>query len=115
MPLPQVVATEPSQTLHVKPAFMARGDRSYVLTGGLGGFGLALAAWLCQHGARHIVLSSKRCAPNTGSKQADPGIAEPARCGHIVLSSKRCASVRPISLCVISKDAVLGSMHVLGS
>lgn len=65
MPLLQVVATEPSQTLHVKPAFMARGDRSYVLTGGLGGFGLALAAWLCQHGARHIVLSSKRCAPKS--------------------------------------------------
>ena len=54
---------EPSETLRVKPIFVARGDRSYLLTGGLGGFGLALAVWLSQRGARHIVLSSKRCAP----------------------------------------------------
>ena len=52
---------EPSKTLRVKPIFVARGDRSYLLTGGLGGFGLALAVWLSQRGARHITLSSKRC------------------------------------------------------
>jgi len=58
----QVVAAEPSETLRVKPVYVARGDRTYVLTGGLGGFGLALAVWLSQRGARHFVLSSKRCA-----------------------------------------------------
>ena len=57
----QAAATEPCGTLRVKPVFAARGDRSYLLTGGLGGFGLALAAWLSQRGARHITLSSKRC------------------------------------------------------
>lgn len=48
--------------LRMEPVFVARGDRSYLLTGGLGGFGLALAVWLSQRGARHIILSSKRCA-----------------------------------------------------
>ena len=55
-------STEPSETLRVTPVFAARGDRSYLLSGGLGGFGLALAVWLSQRGARHIILSSKRCA-----------------------------------------------------
>ena len=47
--------------LHVRGQFWARKDRSYVITGGLGGFGLALAVWLARRGAGHIVLSSKRC------------------------------------------------------
>ena len=46
--------------LHVRGQFWARKDRSYVITGGLGGFGLALAVWLARRGAGHIVLSSKR-------------------------------------------------------
>lgn len=46
----------------VKAVFTARRDRSYIITGGLGGFGLALAAWLAAKGAGHLVLTSKRCA-----------------------------------------------------
>lgn len=37
-----------------------RPDRSYLVTGGLGGLGLALAAWLAQRGARCLVLTSRR-------------------------------------------------------
>ncbi len=47
--------------LRVKAVFFARRGCSYVITGGLGGFGLALAAWLVTKGAGHIVLTSKRC------------------------------------------------------
>jgi acyl transferase domain-containing protein/acyl carrier protein len=36
------------------------GAATYVITGGLGGFGLAIARWLCDHGARHLVLMSRR-------------------------------------------------------
>lgn len=32
------------------------GDKTYIITGGLGGLGCALAVWLASHGARHIVL-----------------------------------------------------------
>jgi fatty acid synthase len=46
----------------IKERWVARDDRSYLITGGLGGFGLALAVWLVERGARKIVLSSKRCA-----------------------------------------------------
>ena len=37
-----------------------RPDRTYILTGGLGGFGLALAKWLATKGAKHLLLTSKR-------------------------------------------------------
>lgn len=34
-------------------------DASYLVTGGLGGFGLKTAEWLAAHGARHLVLISR--------------------------------------------------------
>ncbi|RJS17014.1 polyketide synthase [Corallococcus sp. H22C18031201] len=37
-------------------AFRPRADRSYVVTGGLGGIGLRLAQWLVSQGARHLSL-----------------------------------------------------------
>lgn len=33
--------------------------KSYIITGGLGGFGLELADWLIQRGVKHLVLSSR--------------------------------------------------------
>ncbi len=37
-----------------------RGDRQYVVTGGLAGFGLQAAKWLAGQGARHLALLSRR-------------------------------------------------------
>lgn len=37
-----------------------RADGSYLITGGLGGFGLAMARWLVDHGARQLVLMGRR-------------------------------------------------------
>lgn len=37
-----------------------RADGSYLVTGGLGGLGLALARWLVEQGARHLVLVGRR-------------------------------------------------------
>ena len=34
-------------------------DSTYLITGGLGGFGLAVAEWMVQNGARHLVLMSR--------------------------------------------------------
>lgn len=41
---------------------VARGDRTYLVTGGLSGFGLAAARWLEDQGARHLALVSRRGA-----------------------------------------------------
>ena len=59
LPAPAEPITSPP--VQAKTVFAARPDRSYLLIGGLGGLGLALATWLAQRGAKHLVLSSKRC------------------------------------------------------
>jgi hypothetical protein len=50
-----------------------RADASYLVTGGLGGLGLRVAAWLHQRGAGHIVLVSRRGLPPEQSWD-DPGL-----------------------------------------
>ncbi len=39
---------------------LLRAHGTYLVTGGLGGFGLAVAGWLCRQGARHLVLMGRR-------------------------------------------------------
>ena len=53
---------ERAATAEAHAIFVAEKGRSYLLVGGLGGVGLTLAIWLAQHGADHIVLSSRRRA-----------------------------------------------------
>lgn len=37
---------------------------AYIVVGGFGGLGLTMAEWLAEHGARHIVLTSRSGAPS---------------------------------------------------
>jgi acyl transferase domain-containing protein/aryl carrier-like protein len=52
-----------------------RADASYLITGGLGGFGLAVARWLAERGAGAIVLVGRRgaCLPETRQKVLELG------------------------------------------
>ena len=45
--------------LEARPRYSCDPHKSYIITGGLGGFGLELASWLVQRGARHLVLTSR--------------------------------------------------------
>ena len=47
-------------------------EGTYLITGGLGGFGLALAGWLAQHGARKLVLVG-RSAGSAAARQVVEG------------------------------------------
>lgn len=47
-----------------------RKDGTYVITGGLGGFGLATAHWLVQHGARHLLLLGRRGASTPAAQES---------------------------------------------
>ena len=48
-------------------------DASYLVTGGLGGFGLKTAQWLADRGARHLILVGRSGAT---SDEAKSGVAE---------------------------------------
>lgn len=45
-------------------------DATYMVTGGFGGFGLEVAAWLVRQGARHLVLIGRRGASTTEVREA---------------------------------------------
>jgi acyl transferase domain-containing protein len=63
-----------------------RGDRSYLVTGGLGALGLHTAAYLAQLGAGDIVLTSRRAA-DTEAENAIAAITERFHCRVHVFSA----------------------------
>ena len=62
-----VEAPQPTAgTIVTKREFTARADATHIIVGGTGGFGLELARWLADRGARHILLTSR-----TGKAKGD--------------------------------------------
>ena len=57
----------PAEALAGEPR--VRGDRSYLVTGGLGGIGLQVAGWLAERGAGGIVLNGRR-TPDGPAREA---------------------------------------------
>jgi NADPH:quinone reductase-like Zn-dependent oxidoreductase/acyl carrier protein len=51
-------------------AFAVRSDATYLVTGGLSGFGLATAEWLAARGARSLALLGRRGAETPGAAEA---------------------------------------------
>ena len=60
------------------PAWAPSGEGTWLVTGGLGGFGLASAKWLAAQGVRHLALVSRRGAT---TEEAREGLAELQRAG----------------------------------
>ncbi len=52
-----------------------RPDKAYLVTGGLGGIGCAMAAWLAEQGAGTIVLNGRR-APDAGAEETIKALRE---------------------------------------
>ncbi|KAJ7120035.1 hypothetical protein C8R44DRAFT_981991 [Mycena epipterygia] len=65
--LPSIPRDSWVQPSRSSAAPLFHGDRAYVLLGGIGGLGIDLAVWMYQHGARHLVLTSRR-----GLESLDP-------------------------------------------
>jgi len=57
-------------TPHPAPNLLLSAEASYLVTGGLSGFGLATAQWLAQQGARHLVLLGRRGLATPGLEPA---------------------------------------------
>jgi len=67
---PEVVVSSSEETLTF------RADGTYLITGGLGGFGLVLGQWLVEHGARHLVLMGRSGASSPAAKSAIEAMKE---------------------------------------
>jgi NADPH:quinone reductase-like Zn-dependent oxidoreductase/NAD(P)-dependent dehydrogenase (short-subunit alcohol dehydrogenase family)/acyl carrier protein/SAM-dependent methyltransferase len=66
---------EPS-ALGAPRRFPIHPDRTYLVTGGLSGFGLATARYLCAEGVRHLALMSRRGAATPGAEEALQSLRE---------------------------------------
>lgn len=69
--LPAASQGEPSDAANRKLTLTS--DGSYVVSGGLGGFGLRTAQWLVNNGARHLILLGRS---GVSTDEARSGIAE---------------------------------------
>lgn len=65
--VPRLVNRAISQVL--TPTLKLQPDRTYLLTGGLGGLGIYLAQWMIDQGAKNLVLVGRRSASEEASKQ----------------------------------------------
>ena len=72
--VPRLVRTAPIG----ESAIGFRADASYLITGGTGGLGVRLARWMAEHGARHLVLTSRHGLPDRSAWDALDG-AHPSR------------------------------------
>ncbi|HTI77927.1 MAG TPA: SDR family NAD(P)-dependent oxidoreductase, partial [Mycobacterium sp.] len=63
-----------------------RSDATYLVTGGLGAIGLEIAGYLAAHGARHLVLTSRR-APSDAAQQRIDSLSEQHGCEFRIIAA----------------------------
>jgi NADPH:quinone reductase-like Zn-dependent oxidoreductase/SAM-dependent methyltransferase/aryl carrier-like protein len=64
------VKAEEAPPVWVAPGALFHGNATYLITGGLGGFGLATAEWMAARGARHLALIGRSGAASTAAQAA---------------------------------------------
>ena len=74
----KIVVTPPeARELRLAPCrqFKPAPDKTHLVTGGCGGFGLATARWLAERGARHLVLAGRSGAASPEAQEALASLA----------------------------------------
>ncbi len=106
----KVVLTRPA------PSPGLRRDGVYLITGGLGGLGLAVAGWLARHGAGTIVLSGRRPPDAAQEKSLDALRAAGARVIFLPADlSQPAAAAALVQRCVEAGGALRGVFHAAGA
>jgi acyl transferase domain-containing protein/NADPH:quinone reductase-like Zn-dependent oxidoreductase/acyl carrier protein len=73
------LVVQPPKLTHDQPklpaGFKIAADKTHLITGGLGGFGIETARWLVEKGAKHLVLVGRSCAMSSDAQAALEGLA----------------------------------------
>jgi NAD(P)-dependent dehydrogenase (short-subunit alcohol dehydrogenase family)/acyl carrier protein len=104
--------------------FSAHANGTYLVTGGLGGIGLAMTRWLAERGARHFLLLGRTPMPQREAWQGlDPASVHGRRAGEILqiealgarveLAAVDVADRAALSACIDAHEAA-GSPRVRG-
>ena len=90
----------------VKRTLALSSDKSYLLVGGLGGLGRAVANWMVEHGARHFTFLSR----SAGVSNQDQGFFEELRVQGCTVTAVRgsVACVEDIERAVSSSPRRIG-------
>ncbi|WP_410606081.1 SDR family NAD(P)-dependent oxidoreductase, partial [Amycolatopsis sp. lyj-90] len=96
--------------------FVARGDVSYVVSGGLGALGLATAEFLVESGARHVVLLSRTGYTESELPAKVVELRRSARVECFVCDVSDAGSVRRVHGAMVDAGlpAVAGVIHAAG-
>jgi acyl transferase domain-containing protein/acyl carrier protein/ubiquinone/menaquinone biosynthesis C-methylase UbiE len=70
-------------TPRTEGSLVLREDGTYLITGGLGGFGLAVAQWLADHGARHLVLMGRSGVTSPAVEAATAAMRDAGTAVHV--------------------------------
>ena len=63
------VSKEPLPMCLPNLANLLKPNATYIITGGFGGIGLALSRWVCEKGAKHLVMASRRGCHNAAGRR----------------------------------------------
>jgi NADPH:quinone reductase-like Zn-dependent oxidoreductase/acyl carrier protein len=108
----KLALTQPS--LRAEEAPRIRADAIYVVTGGTGGLGLRVAAWLAEHGATEIALLARR-APDDQAGQVLAALASRGVSVRAIEADVSCRdSVKEALAEIRTRGAVRGVVHAAG-
>jgi acyl transferase domain-containing protein/acyl carrier protein len=90
-------------------------DASYLLTGGLGGVGRALARWMVEQGARHLIIASRN-EPSPSGREAIATLEAAGACVTLVRAdvADSAQAVALVEACSGSGPALRGIVHLAG-
>jgi acyl transferase domain-containing protein/D-arabinose 1-dehydrogenase-like Zn-dependent alcohol dehydrogenase/acyl carrier protein len=94
-----------------------RYDATYLVTGGLGSIGLEIAGFLAAHGAKHLVLTSRR-APSDAAQRRIDALAEQHGCEFRVVAADVGAEgdvARLLTTVQNEMPALAGIVHAAGA
>ena len=88
---------------------------SYLITGGLGGLGLKVAAWLAAQGARHLVLCGRRGVTSSTTEKTLAELAEAGVTVQVVQADvSQAAEVEELIAACQARAPLRGVIHAAG-